>query len=1027
VSVVRPHQPPSQVRRVRAIDELIDRADSASRRARALRLLLIGTTVIACAVLLAVVLDATFPMAPRGLLTVDILIVGAVLVGPWILMRRALRGERDPRHLARLLEARTGVHNNEIINALEFERETRGAGASAELVNRTIEVGERLAPTIGAEVVVDRGVVRRVFLWMLAAPAAALILHLAIPHLFSMTLRRFADPFGFHPPFTSVRFAIAVNPESVKYGRPALITAEISGPVPAESADIVFVDPSDPRRELTVVAMIPEPGSEGGSSSGIIGSDDLFALRIDRAVESGYFVVRTPHGRSDLQRFEVLPVPSFERAGVTIRSPAYTEWPPLDRPFGSADVNALRDSTIEISARATLPLREGNLTLTTPSGEKTTIPMVPSAADPREILATFRATQAGTLELGLDGADGTESDEPRTGTLLVTDDQPPTIRVLDPLGSVYVVEGWTVDVVFEAEDDVGIDHFELTRSVNGFTPTTVPLPVSGGDRTRSLARAHFDTSELGAKAGDVLQCNALVWDAHPAPPHSARSTTVTIEVMSQSEYEELTRIDQRLEELTKDAAKFDAELQRLAEERAAVLQELDRIEAAEAAGESMAEARQELARQLDAFAEKSKELAERMRQRAEQPSLYDAEKPWQESLKKQAEGLDQQAQTAGELGGACKNPGDGGEPNSAGERSANGTPSPSPHAAKAGGAFRKSSEPFGSESMAGSAETVEGLAKMAAAEKLLDRVEKVRAAILEQRDVADQMAEFRQKNELSPQESLRLDDLAQEQDALGQRLEEARSELAKAATEAQETLPNMAAQAAKIADAIESLEAIPDQHEASKAARKGQGREAHTASERAAEKLEQLLSECSGEKSQEPMSSDLDGCLKMPKPSLRQALQQMANARLGQMSSLGGKPGSKGRRGSGTSGMSATASILGPHRPQGKPTRESNKVGNDAESKVAADGSLAPTRANGAESLEASAAGTTTGAGTLHGVPTPYRADAAAYFRRIAEDGGGRIAEDGGGRIAEDGGGRIAEDGPRTRNSSKQPAEGGKP
>jgi hypothetical protein len=185
----------------------------------------------------------------------------------------------------------------------------------------------------------------------------------------------------------------------------------------------------------------------------------------------------------------------------------------------------------------------------------------------------------------------------------VSEDAPPTIRVIEPDERVFVVEGWSVDVVFEAEDDVAVERIECVRGVNGFPPSTVVLEPSGGDRHRTIARAHFDTKDLGAKAGDLLQCFAVAWDGHPKPPHSARSSSVVIEVLSQAEYEELTRAEERVDEIAKEAAAMDEKLQALAAEREQLEKELDRIEKAEAAGQSMEAERQALAEKARAVRE----------------------------------------------------------------------------------------------------------------------------------------------------------------------------------------------------------------------------------------------------------------------------------------------------------------------------------------------------------------------------------------------------------------------------------------
>jgi hypothetical protein len=968
---------PSAARKVHAVDELIERATFAARCAGLGRGLAVGATTLAAALLVALLADAAFAFGPRGLLAV----AGILLVTALVVLVRVLRSafaiHVDPRHQVRLLELRLGIANNTLLNALEFERNEPSRAVSAELVRQSIDSGERLAPRIEASRVVDRTSLRRAVAWLPAAPIAALLIQLAFPGLLAATARRLVDPFGFHPAYTALRFAVTIEPEAVRHGKPALIEVAITGPVRAERAEIVFVDDEDPTREMDRVPLVLEPSE---SEEGFAGPAERFALRIERAERSRTFHIDTPRGRSATHRLEVLPVPSFESATVSVQPPSYTRWPAEDRPLGAGEVVALAGASVTVRATATLPLSEGRLVLTTPDGEDRRVALLPTPEDPRVVVGRFDPTESGRIELDLIGVDGTESEEMRSAALLVRADQPPTIRVIEPDERVFVVEGWSVDVVFEAEDDVGIERIDCVRGVNGFPPTTKTLEIATGDRRRLIARAHFDTAALGAVAGDLIQCFAVAWDEHPNPPHSARSSPVIIEVLSREEYEQLVRTEERVGDVAAEAEQLREKLDELANEREALLETIERVERAErdAGGDgSTEEARADLAEQAERYAQNARSLAEAMRERAEQPAAFDVEKPWQESLAKQAEALERQKDAAQELAEASRERGGAND---------DGSRDRGQRRATAGARMRSESEPFGEQTMAESAKDVQDLAKLAAAEGLLERVEAVRQAILDQRALADQLAEFRQMESPAPQDQLRMQDLAEEQERIAEDLRAAAEALAATAAQGAEALPKMSAQAEEIVRKIAESNASEDQARAAESAFKGEGRDAHASADHAARKLESLLSDCAGDAQTDPMAQDLDGCLSMSKPGLRQALQQMTQARLGPMSKPGKRGDQPGRAGEGVSGMSATASVVGPHRPQGKPNRESDRVGGDAESKVAQDRPISEMERAKAERIDAGKSGVTSGAGSMSGVPSSYREDVAAYFRRLADE-----------------------------------------
>ncbi len=964
---------PSAARKVHAVDELIERATFAARCARLGRGLALGVSALAGSLLVALVADAAFGFGPRTLAGIACaLLLAALVVTVWVL-RSVIALRVDPRHQVRMLEMRLGIANNTLLNALEFERGETSAAASAELVRQSIESGERLAPRVEASRVVDAAGLRRALRWLPAAPVAALLVQLAFPGLLAATGLRLVDPFGHHPAYTALRFAVTIEPEAVRHGKPALIEVSITGPVRAERADIVFVDAEDPTREIDRVPLLLEPAAMDEATAA---TAERFALRIERAETSRSFHVETPRGRSATHRLEVLPVPGFESATVSVQPPAYTRWPAEDRPLGAGEVVALAGASVTVRATATLPLGEGRLVLTTPTGEERRVTLRPEPADPRVVVGRFDATESGRIELDLVGADGTESDEMRSAPLVVRADQPPTVRVIEPDERVFVVEGWSVDVVFEAEDDIGIERIDCIRGVNGFPPSTTTLETAGGDRRRLVARAHFDTAALGAVAGDLIQCFAVAWDAHPDPPHAARSSPVIIEVLSREEYEQLVRTEERVEDVAAEAEEFRERLEELAKEREALLEATERVEQTEreSGGDGSAEeAREQLAGQAERYTENARSLADAMRERAERPAAFDVEKPWQESLAKQAEALERQKDAAQELAEASRE-GEGATDDGSRDRGQ--------RRATAGERMRSETEPFGEQSMAESAKDAQDLAKLAAAEGLLDRVEAVRQAILDQRALADRFAEFRNTEHPAPQDQLRMQDLAEEQEQLAEELAAAAAALAATASKSSEALPKMSAQAKELTRKIDESNADEDQAGAAASARKGEGRDAHAQADHAARKLESLLSDCAEETQADPMAQDLDGCLSMPKPGLRQALKQMTQARLGPMS----KPGKRGDQGGGMSGMSANASVVGPHRPQGKPNRESNRVGGDAESQVAQDRPIGDMDRADAEIIDAGRSGATSGAGSLSGVPASYREDVAAYFRRLAEE-----------------------------------------
>ena len=130
-------------------------------------------------------------------------------------------------------------------------------------------------------------------------------------------------------------------------------------------------------------------------------------------------------------------------------------------------------------------------------------------------------------------------------------------------------------------------------------------------------------------------------------------------------------------------------------------------------------------------------------------------------------------------------------------------------------------------------------------------------------------------------------------------------------------------------------------------------------------------------------SGDLDGCLKLPKPSLQQSLEQMAGSRT--IPGMGQKQGSSGM---GYAGSQARTTIYGPHvQSQGESDAESSQgLGRMGKDGFGA-GGIHEEDGRGAEAINPETRqATQSGVGAMRGVPVGYRDQAEAYFRRLAEE-----------------------------------------
>ncbi len=930
-----------------------------------------GAVWVIGAVVGLVLVDAALGLPATGLVVLDALLLAVVLVVAgkllWIAWCGRFRGAR----VARLIEQRVGVDGSRLINALEFGGAVP-ASASAALSDWAVRDGNDTARRVepGRVVAWDRlrhaGIVFGVALLLVGA------FYLSAPNVVGAVVPRLADPFGNHPPYTALRFDVSVEPEPLYAGRPAEVHAVLRGPVAVDRAAVVFLDgPDDPTARAPMLPRAQDLAAAGSAASD---NSRTFVLRIDRAERSRSFYIDTPQGRSPTYELHVVPVPQFDAVRVTYDFPAYTAWDDTVQPVDADGLRALAGTAARLRVQSNVPLKSGVIDFqpADPAAPPQRIALRPDPDDPTAVVGVLPITTDGHAALSLTGRDGTPSDEALTLPVAVVPDAAPRIAISAPEPRLVVPVGWAVDVRLDTADDIGVDRLTLQRSVNQWGASRIELdPVHDGpDRTRASSTYRFDLAELGARAGDVIHYHATVYDNHPGTANAADSDIHVIQVISEEEYLEFARTRYRIDQIHDEFNALQDELAALERARQEALEQLEQLENKLAAGQPLTDqealALRDLEDRLETYRAQADDLATELRERVDQPSLYEFEDAYKEKLAALADQLEQQTRLADALGAATSQ-----------LRQDQAAPQRE-RFARAAEAFRADDAPFDETSAAEQAQTQQDLEALRLAEELQAQGERLRMIIQEQDDLAQRLSAFNHADTLSGADQLRLQRMAQEQSALETELTETTAALRAAADAAQDLLPNMSAGAMSIADRIDSMNIVGDMNQAAARAAAGQHRDAYAPARAAADKLDSLLSDCNSMGQQ--ADSDLDGCFNLPRESISQSLQQMAQAR--------GVPGmgQRGGDGAGFSGSQARMAIRGPAQ------LGQNGGGADGRLSGAAGegGGQTDGRVETLEPVETLRPGERTGrggaGGVLGGVPLPYRGEAEAYFRRLADD-----------------------------------------
>ena len=913
--------------------------------------------VLLTAMLLAVAIDVAVSLQPWALILLDCALLGLALTGLIYIGWIVYRNRYNARRLARLIENRLEVSDNSLINAVDLAEESLKT-ASRELCNQALLRGESQARSIVPAKLVNS---RRLKPAVLAAGIAVLVTIsalLGVRGVFRAVIPRFLQPMAENPPFTLLNFDVRIAPEKVYHSNPAVITTVLSGmsSLP-DQANAVFLNPDDRWRQS--LPMLRSPSGE-------------FVLRIDRAERSRQFYIDTPAGRSKRYKLTVHPVPTFQRVHLRYDYPAYTHWPRSSSVLAEDNsLRAIEGTKITITVTSNLPLGGGKMVLAglEKDAEHSEV-QLRLTEDPLKVRGSFEISSSGQYAITLRSAEGVPGDRSLQGIISCVPDAPPQVEFLEPDQIVASPTHWKVPVEVAARDDVAVGRIVLFRGINGWGSNPVDLQKKTSGPTYASSNYLFDLPVLGARPGDVITYYASAYDSHPSGEHFSDTDTYVIRVVDEQEYLEYARASYRIDDLMEELSKFRDQIETLAKQREELLKKAQELaeklaRSQEQLSQSEMDSLRQFAQDQREYARNAEALAEQIRQRLDKPQLYEFEGPYKDMLAEMTENLQGQSNRTKHLTDSFAQMEQGGLGR-----------------APSGDYLRKSIEELRKpEKAAGDFEekaelTEWQLRQLSRADDLVSLVQSVAAIVEQQRQLAERMGQFRNKELLSPAEQIRARRMSQEQVELRDQLEGLLEEMDNQSQEAQMLLPKMSSSVADLVEQIRQLNVLRDQTDAAVLSQAGRGRYAWRAADDAANKLESLVRQCQNPGGQ--VSEDIDSPLGLTAEQISLSLDQLAQSR--------GLPGTgTGNSGSGYYGSRTNINLLGPHASKGKGQTEADMQGTG-------DGTGSQRKGSGqnGQDPESIVPGQAAGRGqnvpSMPGVPIRFRSLVEEYFRRLADE-----------------------------------------
>ncbi len=868
-----------------------------------------------CAVILLCVgldLIAQLSSVPRLIISLGLALTALAILG--VYAWRAWRQRGPLLRIARLLESRDPTLGSKLMNVLQLDEQaqdqarlpmTRQLATQAIADASTELAGHRFHPLVKSTTL------KRSVLHAAVPVALTCGLALCFAGISWRQIQRFIDPFGDHPPFSFTQFTIltpARDGEAIIYRKPLTIEVEFSGHRPDE-VFLLVKNPALPDQEL-VLPMLPE-------------GKDRFVQQIDEVTTNLSVRAATADRRSLSQAREISVVltPQLQQSTLRVEPPAYTKQKPRqsELPLGKGAVpaiSALTGSQLTFTLTSNRPLGAGGAKLqgAVTSADSKLLPGTGDLANTASV--TLTPTESGRITFDLRDETGLSADREIATSLTITQDLPPQIEITEPTQDGFIVDTFETKVAVKISDDYGIAKTRLHSGINGsWNEPKVITAQADPPQREGLEALPIRPVDLGAKVGDIISVFADVTDIRPEP-QIARTRTLKLEVISEEQYNDLLRMESEIADLQEKFSSLHDELDRLVKEQR------DLSEAAEAAaktGKNDPATQEKLAAQQADLNNRLESLAEKMDQAVRDKPLYDLEKSLQKVLAKEADKIRESV---------------------AQNKEANAAKAGSQELADAGKEQAERLDPTSKESREEIDQAIAEAQQMQDLQKPLTAFEELYE---QQKELAEQTAALKQKPELTREDKLALQDMATQERAIAEGLQEITKELREKADAAEKAFPEAAQDARDIADKLEDAGLDTQAQRASRSMLAAQGQESHDRAETLREDMAKMMSEC---KNCKPgMGEEFAQRLSLARSMLAgQTFEQMAMCRkFGKGKGKGkgqgmGEAGAGGMMASGNSTNQPPKSLLGGETKLGRRDKPESATA----SKGQANGTLSP-------------------------------------------------------------------------------------
>jgi hypothetical protein len=768
---------------------------------------------------------------------------------------------------------------------------------------------------------------------------ALILLAILLPSLTATQWRRFSSPFADVPPYSAIQFKVEPGNTDVVYGQGLDVNVTLSGP-PVESV------------QLVVASKETESGKSAATLPMFPAGPGQWRATLARVHEPAQYHIAADRARSLKYKISVITTPNIESVKFRLTPPAYTRDAPYEGPLPKAGLVALAGTKVEVLAQSNRPLSRGEMQLELGS-KQSQVELKPVTTGAANVKGEFTITAGGKFTLHVSDVDGQRSQSPLVGSITLLDDQRPFVRLMEPQSQSFATPTAALPVTLAAEDDYGVAGLQLYRNLNDSRPLPQDLVIERLPPRRRQEQVYLPLQQFGLRPGDVIKLFGRVEDNDPSGAKGAESAVVSVQIISQEEFERMLRVQQGLAVLLSKYQQAQRRLENIAAEIEKLQDELSKLPADSPAAD-------EARKKLTDLAEQLKKEQAAIEEAAQHLLPYDLDKKLSEKLTDLAKAVGEAAEEATQMADA--------------KDAKNGD------LAKQ---LQKLAEKLGAKRKKFDEEAAQPLEHFAKVFPLMEDQARFVELVAAQKDLAERLAAVKGKDQVDdPALKARMRDLEREQLRLREELLELLDKIETHAKQLpdEEQFAKLWESALAFAAAVRGSGAADTMAEAEAGLAEFSGTKGHEKAAEAAKILEGFLKKCEG------MGQEGEACLAF-QPTLSQCLgdtvaQMLAEAGLGS-----GKEGGFGQgNGSGYSARRGGSSNVGLYG--GMPGRSQQPGGSGGQGKAGQEGTGqfgSRNQTNDPSLQEASATGGAFGA-AQGSAPLRYRQRVGQYIQRVNEE-----------------------------------------